>query len=68
MWRAHLGRKASVRLRNPGDPAHPFTEAIGVVKAVVTDEASGEAIVTVVTRRGQERAAPVADVLAAKLF
>jgi hypothetical protein len=34
----------------------------------VTDAASGEAIVTVVTRRGQERAASVADVLAAKLF
>ena len=67
VWRANLGRKATMRLRNPGDPIHPFTEAVGVIRSVATD-ASGEAVITIVTRRGEERSAPVEDVLAAKLF
>jgi hypothetical protein len=56
-----------MRLPNPGDPNNPFTEAVGVIRSVVTD-ASGEAVITIVTRRGEERSAPVEDVLAAKLL
>ena len=56
-----------MRLRNPGDPINPFTEAVGVIQSVATD-ASGEAVITIVTRRGEERSAPVDDVLAAKLL
>lgn len=67
VWRANLGRKASMRLRNPGDPTHPFTEAIGVIQSVELNEA-GTSTLTVVSRRGETRTAPVADVLAAKIF
>lgn len=66
-WRAMLGEKVSMRLRNPGDAAHPFTEAVGVVRSVEMLP-SGRAVISVVTRRGEVRAAPVADVLVAKVF
>ena len=67
VWRKNLGRKTSMRLRLTDDPAHPFTEAIGVVQAVRTDESGAEAIV-IVNRRGEQREVRPADVLAAKIF
>jgi hypothetical protein len=67
VWRSHLGRKASMRLRLKDDPSHPFTEAIGVIQAVRTD-ATGAEVVVVVNRRGEEREVRLADVLAAKVF
>jgi hypothetical protein len=67
VWRAHLGRKASMRLKNHGDSSHPFTEAIGVIQSVKLDDIVGPTL-TVVSRRGETRTALVADVLAAKIF
>ena len=67
VWRSNLGRKTSLRLRLAGDPQHPFTEAVGVVQAVRTDDAGAE-IIVVVNRRGEEREARLADILAAKIF
>jgi hypothetical protein len=66
-WRARLGEKVSMRLRNPGDDAHPFTEAVGVLRSIVPDQA-GEPVVTVLTRRGEARGGRVSDILAAKLL
>jgi hypothetical protein len=63
-WRKLLGRKLSMRLRNHGDPAHPFTEAIGVVQSVRDEDAA----VVVVDRRGQAHEFALRDVLAAKVF
>jgi hypothetical protein len=48
------------------DPAHPFSEAIGVVQAV-RDEA-GVQQVEVLNRKGEVVIVAVTDVLAAKLF
>jgi hypothetical protein len=67
VWRAHLGRKASMRLKNPSDRNLPFTEAVGVIQSVELDD-DGKPVVTVVSRRGQTRSAPVSDVLAAKIW
>jgi hypothetical protein len=67
VWRGQIGRKASMRLRNPGDPAHPFTEAVGVVQSVEPDD-RGAVRLKLVTRRGEARVAAVADILAAKIF
>ncbi|MGH2807289.1 MAG: hypothetical protein ACRDKT_08435 [Actinomycetota bacterium] len=61
-WDRLLGRKVSVRFRLHDDPAHPFSEAIGVVMSVE------EGVVTLVNKRGEERKFPVADVLTAKVF
>jgi ribosomal protein S12 methylthiotransferase accessory factor YcaO len=65
-WHSHLGRKVSIRYRLHDDPAHPFSEAIGVVQAV-RDEA-GVQQVEVLNRKGEVVIVPVTDVLAAKLF
>jgi hypothetical protein len=67
VWRGNLGRKTSMRLRLSGDPQHPFTEAVGVVQAVRTHE-SGADVLVLVSRRGEEREVPLADILAAKIF
>jgi hypothetical protein len=67
VWRSHLGRKASMRLRLEGDPAHPFTEAVGVVQSVRTDD-SGTGRLVVVNRQGEQREVMLSDVLAAKVF
>ena len=56
-----------MRLRNHGDPGHPFTEAVGVIQSVAPTE-GGTVMLTVVGRRGEVRTAAVADVLAAKIF
>ena len=66
-WRARLGEKVTMRLRNPGDAAHPVTEAVGVLRSLSPDEA-GDPVVTVLTRRGETRGGRVADILAAKLL
>jgi hypothetical protein len=67
VWRAQLGLKASLRLKNPDDPTYPFTEAVGVIQSVGPDD-SGRERITLVTRRGEVRIASVADILAAKIF
>jgi hypothetical protein len=67
VWRAGLGRRATMRLRNPDDPDLPFTEAAGVIQSVDRDE-DGRTTVTLITRRGEARSAVIADVLAAKIF
>ncbi|MDP9225920.1 MAG: hypothetical protein M3P18_19190 [Actinomycetota bacterium] len=66
-WQQRLGRKVSIRYRYRGDPAHPFSEAIGVVASVAHDT-SGSETVTIITRRGSSISIPTADVVAAKLF
>jgi hypothetical protein len=66
-WRGRLGEKVTMRLRNPRDAAHPFTEAVGVLRSLSADE-SGEPAVTVLTRRGEARGGRVSDILAAKLL
>jgi ribosome maturation factor RimP len=66
-WRNHLGRKVSLRYRLRGDPAHPFSEAIGVIQSVGTDEAGTDKLV-ILNRRADTVEVPIDDVLAAKLF
>jgi hypothetical protein len=65
-WTDRLGRKVSLRYRLHGDPAHPFSEAVGVV-ASISLEAPAE-IVTIIDRRGRPVEIPVSDVLAVKVF
>ncbi len=65
-WRALLGRKVSIRFRLRGDPAHPFSEAVGVVQAVVASAEGG--CIRVVKRRGELVEVPVGDILAAKVL
>lgn len=64
-WERLLGARVTMRYRLGGDPAHPFSEAAGVVRSVGRDDA-GAAHVEVVTRRGEVRSVPLADVVAAK--
>ena len=66
-WSKHLGRKISIRYKLHDDPAHGFSEAIGVVQSVRPNEA-GVAELGILTRQGETKRVPVADVLAAKLF
>ncbi|HVL65434.1 MAG TPA: hypothetical protein VM573_09735 [Actinomycetota bacterium] len=61
-WRALLGSRVTLRFRLGGDPAHPFSEAIGVVRSV------GEGRAVVVDRRGKPTEVPLADILAAKVL
>lgn len=63
-WRRRLGRKVSLRLNLHDDPAHPFSEAIGMVSAVEGDDESAR--VSVVNRRGETSSFAVVDVVAAK--
>ena len=65
-WRGLLGRKVSMRFRLHDDPAHQFSEAIGVVMTVSTSERGEQ--VTILTRRGDTVLVPTADVLALKTF
>ena len=66
-WRGLLGRKVSVRYRIPDDPAHPFSEAIGVV-ADVGGGPDGSTTVSILTKRGETKSVPIADIEAAKTF
>ena len=66
-WSGHLGRKISIRYKLHDDPAHGFSEAIGVVQSVRPNEA-GVSEIGILTRRGETKYVPVDDVLAAKLF
>ena len=66
-WTQHLGRKISIRYKLHDDPAHGFSEAIGVVQSVRPND-SGVDELGIVTRRGDTKFVAVRDVLAAKLF
>lgn len=66
-WSNHLGRKISIRYKLHDDPAHGFSEAIGVVQSVRPNDA-GVSELGILTRRGETKYVPVDDVLAAKLF
>lgn len=66
-WTATLGRKISIRFKLHDDPAHGFSEAIGVVQSV-RPNAAGVLELGILTRHGETRYVPVEDVLAAKLF
>jgi hypothetical protein len=66
VWRGMLGTKVSLRYRIHDDPAHPFSEAIGFVQSVVTNDA--DETLTIVNRRGRESKMALADILAAKAF
>jgi hypothetical protein len=66
-WSEHLGRKISIRYKLHDDPAHGFSEAIGVVQSV-RPNAAGVSELGILTRRGETKFVPVDDVLAAKLF
>ena len=61
-----LGRKVSIRYKLHGDPAHPFSEAIGVVQAVRHGDAPPS--VELLSRRGEVVTVAISDVLAAKVF
>jgi hypothetical protein len=65
-WRPLLGQKVSIRFALTGDPAHPFSEAIGVVGSVDGDGIG--ASITIFTKRGERVIVRAADVLAAKVF
>jgi hypothetical protein len=67
VWRGLLGSRVSIRYRLHEDPAHPHSEAVGVVQSVELD-ASGVARLRIVNRRGELRDVPVQDVLAAKIL
>jgi hypothetical protein len=64
-WKALLGTKVSIRYRLHGDESHPFSEAIGMVQSVALDN-DGNAILTVVNRRGEASSMALDDILAAK--
>jgi hypothetical protein len=64
-WRGLLGRKVSLRYRLRGDPAHPFSEAVGMVSFVGLGEGS-RVVVKVVNRRGETVVVGLEDVLAAR--
>ena len=65
-FKPHLGRKVSLRYRLHDDPAHPFSEAIGVVMSV--EEQSGRPHVVILTKKSERRAIPIDDVIAGKLL
>jgi hypothetical protein len=65
-WTDRLGRKVSLRYRLHGDPAHPFSDAVGVVASLRLEGPSE--IVTIIDRRGRSVEVPVPDVLAVKVF
>ena len=66
-WSKHLGRKISIRFKLHDDPAHGFSEAIGVVQSVRPND-RGVVELGILTRHGETRYVPVVDILAAKLF
>jgi hypothetical protein len=65
-WKQRLGRKVSVRYRLHGDQRCPFSEAIGVVSSVTSEE--GIETVTIINRRGVAVAIPAPDLVAVKVF
>ena len=65
-FKQNLGRKVSIRYRIHDDPAHPFSEAIGMIQSV--DSGSGRDVVEIVNRRGEVAAVAIDDIEAAKLF
>jgi len=65
--RKNLGRKVSIRFRLHTDPAHPFSEAVGMIQSVTSD-AEGIDSVTIVNRRGEVSSVPVNDIVAGKFF
>ena len=66
-WKPHLGRKVSLRYKLHDDTEHPFSEAIGVVASIGTDD-DGKQTLAVLTRSGGTRSVPVDDIVASKLF
>ena len=66
-WGRNLGRKVSIRFKLHDDPAHGFSEAIGVVQSIRPNE-SGVVELGILTRRGETRFVPIVDILAAKLW
>ena len=65
-WRRALGRKVSLRYRLHDDPAHAFSEAIGVVMRVAGS--SDDETVGIVKRTGQVVDIPARDIVAAKII
>ena len=65
-WRRCLGRKASLRYRLPDSAESPFSEAFGVIASVAeTDRGAG---VSILTKRGETKVVPIADIEVAKVF
>ena len=65
-WSKLLGRKVSIRYALTGDPAHPFSEAVGVVAAVRGTPVAP--VVTILKRDGTSIEVAAAAVLAGKVF
>lgn len=66
-WSKLLGRKVSVRYKLHADPGLPSaSEAIGVVMNV--GQAGDGQIVKIVTKRGEVREVPAADIVAGKVW
>jgi hypothetical protein len=64
-WRRCLGRKVSLRYRLRAANT-PFSEAVGVVASVHTDE-EGPSL-SILTKRGETKIIPLADIETAKVF
>jgi ribosome maturation factor RimP len=62
-FKQNLGRKVSIRYCLHDDPAHPFSEAIGMIQSVSADD-----VIEIVNRRGEVASVPIDDIEAAKLF
>lgn len=65
-WKPFLGRKVSLRYKLH-DSDHPFSEAIGVVAGVMSDDNDDQTI-SILTRSGQTTTVPTGDIVASKLF
>ena len=63
----NLGRKVSIRYRLHDDPAHSFSEAIGMIQSVTSDPQGVESV-AIVNRRGEVSTVPVNDIVAGKFF
>ena len=65
-WKRCLGRRVTLRYRLRDDSEHPFSEALGTVQSVSSDER--DVVVSLVDKRGEVRAVRLNDIEAAKVM
>lgn len=61
-----IGQKVSILYRLPGDPEHPFSEAVGVVRRV-DGKTEAERVLQVQKRDGTVLAVALADIVKMKV-
>ena len=66
-YRPLLGRKLSLRYRLHDEPAHPFSEVVGVLASVAPGADDRETL-SILTRRGETVHVPAAEIEAARVF